>query len=120
MASSPSAVTRAEISKLMDVSPASTTANTYHRSARIRRVDVVRKQTCHDARLTTVAVHNASARRAFGQDALQGAPVHVEAPRRLADIVAAQFVDALDVLPADAVGAHRVFRRLGLVVGRGE
>ena len=58
------------------------------------------------------------ARRAFGQNALQGAPVHVEPARGLRDVAAAQFVDALDVLPAHAVGRHRIFRRLDRVCRR--
>ena len=58
----------------------------------------------------------ASARRALGEDALQRAAVHVEAPRRLRHVAVAQLVDALDVLPAHAVGRHRVLRRLGALV----
>src|SRR5690606_18880768 len=47
--------------------------------------------------------HRASAGCALGQDALQGAAVHVEAPRCLRHVATAQFIDALDVLPADTV-----------------
>src|ERR1700727_1511889 len=54
--------------------------------------------------------------RAFGEDALQRAAVHVEAARGLRNIAAAQFVDALDMLPAHAVRRHRIFRRLDLPV----
>ena len=42
--------------------------------------------------------------------------MHVEPARGLRNVAAAQFVDALDVLPAHAVGRHRIFRRLDLVV----
>jgi len=34
--------------------------------------------------------------------------------------VAAQFIDALDMLPPHAVGAHRIFRRRGRLVLAGE
>ena len=40
--------------------------------------------------------------------------MHVEAARGLGDVAAAEFVDALDVLPAHPIGRHRIFRRLGL------
>jgi hypothetical protein len=53
-------------------------------------------------------------RRALGEDALQRAPVHVEAARGFRDVPIAQFVNALDMLPADAVGRHWIFRRLDL------
>src|SRR6516162_9825234 len=53
------------------------------------------------------------ARRALGKDPLQGAAVHVEPPRRLGDVAIAHLIDALDMLPAHAVGRHRVLRRLG-------
>src|SRR5579864_4482028 len=55
-------------------------------------------------------------RRAFGEDALQGAAMHVEAARGFRNVAAAQFVDTLDVLPAHAVRRHRIFRRLDLSV----
>src|SRR5262249_5175829 len=42
------------------------------------------------------------------EDALQGAPVHLEAPRRLGDVAVALLEDALDVLPAHPVGRHRI------------
>src|SRR5215207_9826450 len=51
------------------------------------------------------------ARCALGEDALQGPAVHVEAPRRLGDVAPAQLVDPLDVLPADPVRRHGIFRR---------
>ena len=54
-----------------------------------------------------------SLRRALRQNALQGAPVHVEPAGRLGDIAAAELVDALDVLPAHPIGRHRIFRRIG-------
>src|SRR5438270_4878768 len=43
-----------------------------------------------------------SLRRALGQNALQGAAMHIEPARRLGDIAAAKFIDALNVLPADS------------------
>ena len=55
-------------------------------------------------------------RRALGQNPLQGAAVHVEPARGFGNVAAAEFVDALDVLPPHAVGRHRIFRRLGLDV----
>ena len=61
-----------------------------------------------------------SARAALGENPLQGAAVHVQAPRGFGHIVAAQFIDALDMLPAHAVGGHRIFRRLGLAARRGQ
>src|SRR5258708_8762005 len=58
---------------------------------------------------------------ALGENPLQRAAVHVEASGRLGDIAAAQFVDALDVLPPPPVGRHRISRRFGLLaVERGE
>src|SRR5258708_29024531 len=51
------------------------------------------------------------ARGVLAEDALQGAPMHVETARRLRDIAVALFEDALDVLPAHAVGRHRVAGR---------
>src|ERR1700760_3680809 len=56
---------------------------------------------------------SSSARRALGQDPLQGPAVHVEPARRLRDVAIAHFIDALDVFPAHAVRRHRVLRRLG-------
>ena len=55
-------------------------------------------------------------RRALGEDALQGAAVHVETTRGFRNVTTAQFVDALDVLPAHAVRRHRILRRLDLPV----
>ena len=40
--------------------------------------------------------------------------MHVELARGLRNIAAAQFVDALDMLPPHAIRRHRIFRRLGL------
>src|ERR1700688_2945472 len=54
--------------------------------------------------------------RALGEDALQGTAMHVEAARGFRNVAAAQFVDALDMLPAYAVRRHRIFRRLDLPV----
>src|SRR5918993_3543763 len=47
----------------------------------------------------------------LAEDPLQGAPMHVETARRLRDVAVALLEDALDVLPAHAVGRHRVARR---------
>ena len=58
-------------------------------------------------------------RRAFGENALQGAAMHGEAARRLGHVAAAQFIDPLDMLPAHAIGRHRVFRKFRLVMGDG-
>ena len=46
--------------------------------------------------------------------------MHVEPARRLRHVASAQFVDALDVLPAHAIGRHRVFRRLGVLAVKRE
>src|SRR6476661_7188235 len=54
-------------------------------------------------------------RRALGEDALERAAVHVETARRLRHVALAQFIDALDVLPAHAVRRHRMLRRLSLL-----
>src|SRR5262249_2131543 len=59
-------------------------------------------------------------RCALGEDALQRAAVHVEAAGGFADVVAAEFVDALNVLPTDTIGGHRIVRRLGRGVWRRE
>ena len=57
----------------------------------------------------------------LAQDPLQGAPVHVEAARRLRDVAIALLEHALDVFPAHAVGGHRVAgRRRQLATVRGQ
>src|SRR5258707_1209767 len=56
---------------------------------------------------------------ALGENPLQRAAVHVEAPCRFGDIAAAQFIDALDVLPPHAVGRHRICGRFGLLARGG-
>ena len=56
-------------------------------------------------------------RRAFRQNPLQGAAVHVEPPGGFGDVAVAHFVDALDVFPAHAVRRHRIFRRGSLGLG---
>jgi hypothetical protein len=43
-------------------------------------------------------------RRVLGEDALQGAAVHLEPAGRFRDVAVAHFEDALDVLPAYAIG----------------
>ena len=42
--------------------------------------------------------------------------MHVEAARGFRDIAATQFINTLDVLPPNAIGRHRIFRRLNLYV----
>ena len=59
-------------------------------------------------------------RRAFGQNPLQGPAVHVQPAGGLGYIMIAQFVDALDVFPADAVSRHWILRGRGFGVGAGE
>ncbi len=49
-------------------------------------------------------------RRSLAQDALQGAPMHAQAPRRLGHIAITLLEHPLDVLPADTLAAQR---RLG-------
>ncbi len=49
------------------------------------------------------------------ENPLQRAPVHVQPARCFRDVAVAHLVDALDVLPAHAVGRHRIRRQLGLV-----
>src|SRR3954454_7189011 len=59
--------------------------------------------------------------RVLAEDALQGAPMHVETARRLRNVAVALLEDALDVLPAHAVGRHRVAgRRRQLAAMRGQ
>src|SRR5579863_3529450 len=53
-----------------------------------------------------------SARRALGENALQSAPVHRELARGFRDIAIAGLVDALNMLPADAIGGHRMLGAL--------
>ena len=43
-------------------------------------------------------------RRVLGEDALQGAAVHLESACGFRDVAVAHFEDALDVLPAYAIG----------------
>ena len=50
-------------------------------------------------------------RRALGEDSLQGASVHAQTPRGFRDVTTAQFIDALDVFPADAIRCHRILWR---------
>src|SRR5471030_1617645 len=49
--------------------------------------------------------------RVLAQDALQGAAMHVQPPRRLRDVAVALLEHALDMLPAYAVGRHRIAGR---------
>src|SRR5476651_632353 len=49
--------------------------------------------------------------RVLAQDALQGAAMHVQTPRRLRDVAVALLEHALDMLPAHAVGRHRIAGR---------
>ena len=46
--------------------------------------------------------------------------MHAQAARGLRDIVVAQLVDALDMLPADAISRHRVFRRRRQIAPTGQ
>src|SRR3546814_9324884 len=50
-------------------------------------------------------------RRPLGEDALQGAAMHLQAPRGLRHIAVAEFKHALDMFPAHALGRHRLVRR---------
>jgi len=56
--------------------------------------------------------------RALGENALQCAAVHVQPAGGFRDIMIAQLEDALDMLPADPVSRHRIFRRGRLVAWR--
>jgi hypothetical protein len=56
----------------------------------------------------------------LAEDALQGAPMHLEAARGFRHVALAQFEDPLDVLPAHPVGRHRVFGRLRRAVILGQ
>ena len=47
-----------------------------------------------------------SARRAFGEDALQGSPMHIEAARGLGDISLAELVNPLNMFPANPLRRH--------------
>src|SRR5450432_2467104 len=71
-----------------------------------RQVDISRKITAARALLP---------RRALGEDALQGAAMHVQPTRGFRDVAVAHLVDALDVLPADAVRRHRIDRQFRLL-----
>src|ERR1700692_1094092 len=59
-------------------------------------------------------------RRAFRQNALQGAAMHVQPSCGFGDVAVAHLVDALDVLPAHPVRRHRILRRLGLLRAAGK
>src|SRR5690606_1905738 len=59
-------------------------------------------------------------RCALGQDALQRAAVHVEAARRLGNVVAAESVYGMDGLRMNASRSLRICMRLGFFVRRGE
>ena len=57
-------------------------------------------------------------RAALGQDALQGAAVHVQPSCGFRHIAIAQLIDPLDMFPAHAIGAHWIFwRRWQVVIG---
>ena len=57
-------------------------------------------------------------RASFGQDALQGAAVHVQPSCGFRHIAIAQLIDPLDMFPAHAIGAHWIFwRRRQVVIG---
>jgi hypothetical protein len=44
--------------------------------------------------------------------------VHVQTPRGFRDVTTAQFIDALDVFPADAVRRHRILWRFSFATVR--
>src|SRR5690554_482173 len=54
-------------------------------------------------------------RRTLGEDALEGAAVHVEAAGCLGDVAVAKLIDALNMFPAYTVCRHGVLWRIGLV-----
>ena len=56
----------------------------------------------------------------LSEDALQRAPMHLEAAGGFRNVAVAYFVNALDMLPAHTIGGHRIFRRLDLFVVDGE
>ena len=58
-------------------------------------------------------VSRSASGRVLGQDALQGAAVHLESACGLRDVAITQFEYPLDMLPAHPIGRHRVFGRLG-------
>ena len=53
-------------------------------------------------------------RGALGENALQRAAVHAQAAGGFRHVAVAQFVNPLDVLPANPVGRHRMLGRRGL------
>ena len=63
----------------------------------------------HRSRTRDAAGPLALARGALGENALQGAPVHVQPPRGFRHIVIAQLEYALDMLPAHPVGRSSGF-----------
>jgi hypothetical protein len=46
--------------------------------------------------------------------------MHIETPRGFTDVPIAKLIDPLDMLPAYAVGRHRIFRRRRAFAGLGE
>src|SRR5262249_30150586 len=67
-----------------------------------------------------VLASRASPWRAFCQDALQRAAVHVEPARRLGHVAVAQLINPLDMLPANAVSGHRVLGWWRFFIGRSQ
>ena len=53
-------------------------------------------------------------RSAFAENPLQRAPVHTEPACSFRDVMFAQIIDSLNVLPTDAVRGHRIVWRRGL------
>src|SRR6266436_4660901 len=49
------------------------------------------------------------------QDALQGTAMHVQPTCRFRNVAVAHLIDALDVLPAHAIGRHWIVRQFGLL-----
>src|SRR5690606_25770218 len=50
-------------------------------------------------------------RRPLGEDALQGAAMHLQPARGFGNIAVAEFENPLDMFPAHALGRHRLVRR---------
>src|SRR5262245_54749700 len=67
-----------------------------------------------------VLASRASPWRAFCQDALQRAAVHVEPARRLGHVAVAQLINPLDMLPANAVSGHWVLGWWRFFIGRSQ
>ena len=60
---------------------------------------------------TPTPCNKSVARSVFAENSLQGTPVHAQTAGSFRDIPPALLVDALNMLPSDAVCAHRVLWR---------